>query len=137
MLFAASNPNYGHARFFLGLALVIWQKEAICGPGPLASRLLSAGMTFTELAARFLRPSPSPPRTDIRARLDAGTLPPVSSHTWVRRARGGHRCACCGKRIRASVAECEVFGSVGEPYAHMQCFRVWAEESGRCVPRPG
>ena len=87
-----------------------------------------------ELAARLLRPSPSPPRTKIRARLDAGTLPPVSSRTWVRRARGRHRCACCGHRIRASVAECEVLGPVKQPYAHMQCFRVWAEESRRSAP---
>jgi hypothetical protein len=91
-------------------------------------------MTVRELATRFLRLSPSPPRTDIRARLDAGTLAPVSSRTWVRRARGWHRCACCGKRIRSSAAECEVLGPVAEPYAHMECFRVWAEESRRCAP---
>ena len=134
MLFAASSPNYRHAPFFLGRPVAISQKRPICGPGPLAPRLLNGGMTVMQLAVRFLRPSPSPPRTDIRARLDAGTLPPVSSRTWVRRARGRHRCACCGKRIRASGAECEVAGSVAEPYAHMQCFRVWAEESQRCVP---
>jgi len=84
-----------------------------------------------DFATRLLRLSPSPPRTVIRARLDAGTLPPVSSRTWVRRARGRHRCACCGRRIRASAAECEVLGPVKPPYAHMQCFRVWAEESRR------
>jgi hypothetical protein len=134
MLFAASSPIYRRALFFLGSPTRVRGKSPICGRVAAGIGVAPWGMTVMQLAARLLHPSPSPPRTQIRARLDAGTLPPVSSRTWVRRARGRHRCACCGRRIRASVAECEVSGPVKQPYAHMQCFRVWAEESHRSAP---
>ncbi len=73
-------------------------------------------------------------RRRVRGRLEAGVLPPASGRTWLRRARGDHRCVCCRWRIRRGHRECEGLDRAGY-YAHVHCFKVWVEESRYIGPR--
>ena len=72
-------------------------------------------------------------RQEIRARLRAGTLLHASGRTWIHSAAGDHRCAACGKAIRARQPECRVEDSVAL-HAHVSCFKLWVEESRRPGP---
>ena len=69
-------------------------------------------------------------REEIRARLKAGTLLHASGRTWIQSAAGDHRCAACGKAIRARQPECKVEDRA-EFHAHVSCFELWVEESRR------
>ena len=71
-------------------------------------------------------------RVHIRRRLAAGTLPPTDGRTYLSRARGRHRCACCRLLILPPGTQCDVLETV-QLYAHKSCFKIWVAESQRAA----
>lgn len=67
-------------------------------------------------------------REEVRRGLNSGRLLRATGRAWIHAALGNHRCAACGRAIRARDPECEVMDRV-ELHAHVSCFKIWVAES--------